>query len=157
MNVITIRFTTRWPWNPTSLVISRLGGSNTWSHCMNIIDDIAYEASMIHGCRVIPLAVAMDGISAYQDMVIPVDDIESAKRWGHIQDGKPYDFCGAIGLPFLASDDWSENGKWWCSELCFMQIGLAGIWLLDPDETKRVTPNDLHQCNYKKSEIITCK
>jgi hypothetical protein len=122
---------------------------------MLIIDGMAYEASMIHGCRVVPIDTAMEGIVAYQDMQIPVLDISSSIAWGKKQDGKGYDFFGAIGLPFLASQDWADDKKWWCSEMNFMQIGAAGNWMLDKNEFKRITPNDLYICNYQKSDVIT--
>lgn len=154
MDEITIRFTTQWPWNPVSPVVARLTGSRIWSHVMTIIDGEAFEATMKHACRVVPLAEAMRGVAMYRDMFVPVSDIGEAVEFGRAQDGKPYDFAGAFGLPLLASDDWEDWRKWWCSELALMQVGMAGTWMLDPDEKTRVTPNDLHQCNYRKSELI---
>lgn len=157
MSIVTLRFTTQWPYNPASPVIARLTGSPVWSHVVTIIDGLAFEATMLHGCRVVPVSIAMKGVSRYQDMKIEVPDINSAMKWGLYQDGKGYDFAGAFGLPFLMSEDWSDDRKWWCSELCFRQLGEGGLWLLDPAEHKRVTPNDLHQCNYPKSEIVVLK
>ncbi|WP_136420391.1 hypothetical protein [Herbaspirillum sp. ST 5-3] len=153
MSAVTIRFTTRWPPNVGSLVIARLSGSKQFSHTMAIIGNRAYEASMTHGCRAVDLAEAMQGIAFYQDMAVPVPDIEGAVAFGEAQHGKPYDWLGALGIPLLMSEDWADNSKWWCSELNFAQIAAGGLWLLDPDEKKRVTPNDLRQCNYQKSQI----
>lgn len=154
MDIITIRFTTKWPWNPTSVIIGRLAGSREYSHSMNIINGIAYEATMMHGCRAVSVDEAMRGVAMYRDMRVPVADIGAAIAFGRAQDGKGYDFAGAFGLPLLASEDWADWSKWWCSELCFMQIGMGGTWMLDPDEQKRVRPNDLHQCNYQKTPIV---
>lgn len=154
MPSITVRFTTKWPYNPMSLLIARATGSREWSHTFCIIDGMAYEATMMHGCRVVALGEAMRGVVAYQDMEVPVADVQSAKLWGMLQAGKGYDFAGAFGLPFLMSEDWSDDRKWWCSELTFVQLGIAGTWVLDPDERSRVTPNDLRQCNYPKSPIV---
>jgi hypothetical protein len=154
MDIVTVRFTTHWPWNPTSLAIARLGGSREFSHCMTVIDGWAYEATMLHGCRAVPLETAMAGVAMYQDMQVEVPNLAAAVQFGKDQVGKKYDFAGAFGLPFLASDDWSDWSKWWCSEMAFMQLGQAGLWLLDPDERARVTPNDLHQCNFTKSVQI---
>ncbi|RJF99007.1 hypothetical protein D3871_11180 [Noviherbaspirillum saxi] len=121
---------------------------------MSIIRGRAYEASMSHGCRAVDEAVAMQGVAYYQDMYVPVPDIDAAIEFGERQHGKDYDFPGAFGLPFLQSENWQDESKWWCSELNFAQIGAGGLWLLDPDEKTRVTPNDLRQCNYPKSPIL---
>lgn len=121
---------------------------------MAIIDGVAYEASMLHGCRVVPVAEAMQGASTYQDMQIWVPRADLAAKWGGDQDGKRYDFAGAFGLPLLMSEDWADDSKWWCSELVFKMLGMGGVWLLDPQEIKRVTPNHLRMCNYLKSQVV---
>lgn len=154
MDSATVRFITRWPPNPTSLVIARLGGSKIFSHCMNIIDGVATEATMLHGCRNVPVDVAMQGVAKYQDMYVPVPNIGESIKFGEEQEGKKYDWAGAIGLPLLASEDWDNWNRWWCSELTFMQLGMGGTWLLDPNVYKRVTPEHIRMCNYPKSEII---
>jgi hypothetical protein len=157
MENVIVRFTTKWPPNLTSLVIARLGGSKLFSHCMTIIDGIAYEATMLHGCRAVPLEEAMQGVSSYQDMLVPINNKDAAIRFGQDQNGKGYDFAGAFGLPFLASEDWDDDSKWWCSELVFMQLGAGDVWLLDPDVVKRVTPAHLLMCNYKRTGLIKLK
>jgi hypothetical protein len=75
-------------------------------------------------------------------------------RFGRQQDGKGYDWMGAAGIPLLYSEDWSDDRRWWCSELVFVMLGVGGTWLLDPAERTRVTPNDLHQVNLPKLPII---
>lgn len=152
--VVTVRFTTHWPWNPSSPFIARLGGSRQWSHCLAIIEGVAYEATMLHKCRAVPMGVAMAGVAAYRDMLVPVADLDAAIAFGQAQDGKGYDLAGAVGLPLMASDNWADSSRWWCSELVFMLLAAGGTVLLDMDEHKRVTQNDIHQCNYPKGEII---
>lgn len=155
MNTVVIRFTTRWPPNPASLLIARASGAKWSSHTMAIIGGEVYEASMAHGCRArVPMVEAMKGVAMYQDMYVPVPDILAAKRFGDEQNDKPYDWAGALGLAFLASDDWGDDSSWWCSEHNFAQIAAGGLWMLDPAEKKRVTPNDLRQCNFEKSPIV---
>jgi hypothetical protein len=154
MDIVTVRFTTHWPPNPTSPIIARLGGSNWASHSMNIIDGKAYEATMLHRCRVVPVDQAMDGVAMYQDMFVPVADIGAARAWGEDQDRKAYDFAGAFGIPLLMSENWADDTKWWCSEHNFMQIGAGGLWLFDRAVYKRVTPAHLMMCNYPKSPVI---
>jgi hypothetical protein len=155
--MITIRFCTRWPYNPASLIIARLGGSKQWSHCFTIINGLAYEATMMHGCRVVPVDVAMAGVASYQDMDVPVLSMANAEAFGHDQKGKGYDYFGALGIAFMMSEDWGDWSKWWCSELVFMQVCMGGTYMLDQSVQKRVTVQDLYDCNYKKSEIVTLK
>jgi hypothetical protein len=153
MDAVTLRFTTHWPWNPTSFLIARGSGSKTCSHVMLVHDAVAYEATMLHGCRKVPLEVAMDGVSYFQDMAVTVPQLDSGLAWIEAQMGKAYDYA-ALLLPLLASDDWADDSKWWCSELVFMFLVNSGLVLLDPEITKRVTPEMLRMCNYPKSKIL---
>jgi hypothetical protein len=150
-----IRFTTHWPYDPTSLIIARLGGSKIFSHSMTIIDGTAYEATMMHNCRYCPEERAMQGVARYQDMYVEIPDIAASVRWGVEQDGKPYDFAGAFGIPFMMSEDWQDDTKWWCSEHTYAMCRAGGLTLLDPFAFRRVRPEDLRNCNYPKSLIIT--
>jgi len=165
MDTITLRFTTKWPYNPVSLAVARLGGSRDWSHVIAIVDNMAYEATMLYfqdgnilrprsGVRKVTVDVAIHGVKAYRDMNVPVASLQDSIAWAQQMEGKKYDFAGALGLPLLSSDDWADDSKWWCSEFVFMMLGVGGNWVLDPAEKKRVTPNDLFQCNYKKSAIV---
>ena len=150
--IITVRFTGKD--DPTSRMIGLLAGSKEFSHVMTIIDGTAYEATIKHGCRVVSVTQAMAGVVRYQEMYVPVPDIELAVKFGQAQNGKGYDFNGAMGIPFLASEDWADWSKWWCSELSFMQIAQGGNWVLDPAFARRVTPTHLLMCNYNKSKIM---
>jgi hypothetical protein len=153
--IVTIRFTSRWPYNPMSLAIAIASGSREHlSHSMAIIDGRAYEASMNHGCRAVPVAEAMKGIVRWQDMPVWVPDLDAAIAFGEAQHGKGYDYPGALGIPLLMSEDWADDSKWWCSEHNFALLMAGGTFLLDPAEKKRVTPNDLRQCYYPKSALM---
>jgi len=153
-NKITLRFTTKWPPNPISKIIGFFGGSKLFSHCFIIVDNMAYESTMLHGCRIVKLDTAMNGVSCYQDMTIPIQDKNAAIQFGLEQNGKGYDYAGALGIPFLASENWANDEKWWCSEHNFMMLGAGGTWLFDPEIYKRVTPAHILMCNYPKSKII---
>jgi len=152
-NKIILRFTTKWPPNPISKIIGFFGGSKLFSHCFIIIDNLAYESTMIYGCRVVDLKIAMKGVAYYQDMIIPIKNKKLAIKFGDLQNGKAYDYAGAFGIPFLSSENWADDDKWWCSEHNFMMLGAGGVWLLDPEVYKRITPAHLLMCNYPKSKI----
>lgn len=155
MDIITVRYTSRWPPNPVSPVVARLGGEKIFSHTVNIIDGLAYEAAMFHGCRAgIPVDEVMKGVAVYQDMYVPVPDKAAAIAWGKKQHGADYDYAGALGIPLLMSEDWEDESSWWCSEFGFRQIWVGGTLLLDPDVHRRVTPAHMRMCNFPKSAII---
>jgi hypothetical protein len=48
---VTLRFTSRWPYNPVSLLIATFTGSRFFSHVVAIIGERAYEASMTAAAR----------------------------------------------------------------------------------------------------------
>jgi hypothetical protein len=93
---------------------------------------------------------SLQGVVRYQDMIVPVPDVDALFAFLRAQVGSRYDFAGALGIPLLYSTDWQDWSRWWCSELVFAALGAGGVWLLDPAEVTRVTPNDLHQCNFMK-------
>jgi hypothetical protein len=152
--IITVRLTSRWPYNPLSLAVGVCAGSRQFSHSITIIGDRAYEASMVHGCRAGTVDQLMDGIVVYRDMPVAVPDIEAARAFAEDQVGKRYDFAGAVGIPLTYSEDWTDDSKWWCSDLTFATVLAGGTRLFDPAVMKRVRPIDLHMCDYPKTETM---
>lgn len=152
--LITIRLTSRWPWNPISLAVGVLSGSRQFSHAITIIEGRAYEASMTHGCRAGTVEELMEGIVVYRDMSIWVDDPDAATAFAEAQVGKGYDWPGAIGIPFTYSEDWSDDSRWWCSDLAFAIALAGGTKLFDPAFMRRVRPIDLHMPNFPKGPIL---
>lgn len=152
--IITVRLTSRWPYNPISLAVGVAAGSRQFSHSITIIGERAYEASMTHGCRAGPVDQLMKGIVVYQDMPVVVPDIEAARAFAEAQVGKRYDFAGAVGIPLTYSVDWTDDSKWWCSDLTFAILLAGGLRLFDPAVMKRVRPIDLHMADYPKGPIM---
>jgi len=152
--IITVRLTSRWPYNPISLAVGVLSGSRQFSHAIAIIDERAYEASMTHGCRAASVAEVMDGIVVYRDMHVWVPDIPAAIAFAESQAGKGYDWAGAVGIPLTYSEDWADDTKWWCSDLVFAIVFAGGARLFDPGVMKRVRPIDLQMVDYPKEPII---
>ena len=151
----TLRFTSHWPYNPVSFLVARLGGSRLFSHSMLIINGVAYEARMIHGCRAVPVDEAMRGVVMYQDMPLEIPDIEECLTFGIQQNGKGYDYAGVLGIPILYSTEWANDNRWWCSELNFMMLHKGGLDMgIDPAFTKRVTPEMLRMMDFPKGEIV---
>lgn len=151
---VTVRLTSRWPYNPISFAVGVLSGSRQFSHAMTIIGDRAYEASMTHGCRAGTVDDLMDGIAVYREMPVWVPDLDAAIAFAEAQVGKGYDWLGAIGIPLTYSEDWADDSKWWCSDLAFAIVLAGGTRLFDPAVMKRVRPIDLHMCDYPKSELM---
>ena len=152
--IVTVRLTSRWPYNPISLAVGVAAGSRQFSHSITIIGDRAYEASMTHGCRAGTVDQLMDGIVIYRDMQVVVPDIDAARTFAEAQVGKKYDFAGAVGIPLTYSEDWTDDSKWWCSDLTFAILLAGGLRLFDPAVMKRVRPIDLHMPDYPKGPIV---
>lgn len=158
---VTVRLTSRWPFNPISLAVGVLSGSRQFSHAIAIIGDRAYEASMSHGCRASTIDELMAGIVVYRDMQVWVPDLDAAVEFAEKQCDpdppaapKKYDWAGAIGIPFTYSEDWANEGRWWCSELVFAIVLAGGTRLFDPAVMTRVRPVDLQMCDYPKSALV---
>jgi hypothetical protein len=159
--IITIRLTSRWPYNPLSLAIGVASGSRQFSHSITIIGERAYEASMTHGCRAGTVEELMEGIVVYRDMPVLVPDIDAARAFAESQCAPPppykpkrYDFAGALGIPLTYSEDWSDDDRWWCSDLTFAIVLAGRLRLFDPNVMRRVRPIDLHMVDYPKGPII---
>jgi hypothetical protein len=157
---VTVRLTSRWPYNPVSLGVGLCSGSHEFSHALALIDDRGYEASMTHGCRPGTEAELMEGIVVYRDMRVWVPDLDAAIEFAEAQcDPDPpaapkrYDWAGAVGIPLTYSTDWASDERWWCSELVFAIILAGGTRLFDPDVMKRVCPIHLHMADYPKTPI----
>jgi hypothetical protein len=150
---VTVRLTSRWPYNPISLGVGVFAGSRQFSHAIAIIGDRAYEASMTHGCRASAVDELMAGIAVYRDMDVWVPDIDAARAFADAQVGKGYDWPGAIGIPLTYSEDWSDDSCWWCSDLVFAIVLAGGTRLFDPAFMRRVRPIDLHMCDHPKTAI----
>lgn len=161
---VTVRLTSRWPYNPISLAVGVLSGSRQFSHAIAIIGERAYEASMTHGCRAGTVAELMEGIVVYRDMKVWVRDIDAAIQFAEAQCDpdppaapKKYDWAGAIGIPLTYSQDWANDTRWWCSELVFAIVLAGGTRLFDPDVMTRVRPVDLQMCDYPKAALVFVK
>lgn len=159
--IVTIRLTSRWPYNPISLAVGIFAGSRQFSHAFAIIGDRAYEASMTHGCRAGAVDEVMQGIVVYRDMRVWVPDLEAAIQFAETQCDpdppaapKKYDWAGAVGIPLTYSEDWADGSRWWCSELVFAIVLAGGTRLFDPDVMRRVRPIDLQMVDYPKSQVI---
>jgi uncharacterized protein YycO len=151
---VTVRLTSRWPYNPLSLAVGVLSGSHQFSHAFAIIGARAYEASMAHGCRAGTVDELMQGIAVYRDMDVWVPDLAAATAFAEAQVGKGYDWPGAIGIPFTYSENWRDDGCWWCSELVFAILLAGGTRLFDPSIMTRVRPIDLHMADLPKDATI---
>ncbi len=152
--IVTVRLTSRWPYNPISLAVGIAAGSRQFSHSIAIIGERAYEASMTHGCRAGVVDQLMEGIVVYRDMQVVVPDIDAAWAFAEAQVGKGYDFAGAVGIPLTYSENWADDSKWWCSDLTFAILLAGGLRLFDPAVMKRVRPIDLHMPDYPKGPIV---
>lgn len=78
---------------------------------------------------------------AYITYDIPVPEPERALAWVKRQIGKPYDL-GAI-LGFMSRRNWSDDEKWFCSELAAQTLIVAGLPPLISADPFMVSPRAL--------------
>lgn len=69
-----------------------------------------------------------------------------------MQIGKKYDWAGIFG--FVASRNWQETDKWFCSELIAWLFLKAGIKLLRTDDIHRISPHLLSLSPHWKESTI---
>lgn len=130
MQTITVIFTRR-DWNPGSYAIrwglpkSRFKVASA-SHCLIKDGDYLIEASMEHGVRRVPAAVALKGLTVVEEVSYSVPDANAGLTWLRTQVGLPYDWAGAFGLALAPDRDWTESDKWFCFELAAATLVNAG-------------------------------
>lgn len=149
---VKIRFTSKLHFG--SQILAILAQSERFNHCMMFDEGRVWEAVCWHGVRNVEQEVSMHGVKIYQDMELVVPNIEAMREFLRSVEGDGYDWAGAIGIPFLRSDNWQDPGRWWCSELLIAALHAGGLDIIAFSELERGTPNDLFQYPAPKSEII---
>lgn len=125
-----------------------------FNHEMLLDDSLVFEAVPWYGTRLVIPAVALRGVVRYQDVYVPVPDVESMRAFGREQLGKHYDWPGAVGLPFRHADAWQNPDWWWCRELVFAMLDAGGAWHKDPAGRTRARLKGIRQTAWPKSPII---
>ena len=128
-----------------------------WSHAALISSDGKYviEATGSHGVRKDTLEALVDRSSRFKIFEFEVED--SNKIWAIAEDqlGKPYDWTAVIGIVF--SRDWSENDRWFCSELVAYCFSQAGSPLVRGDLTNRIVPQQLYMVSFNEISYNSLK
>jgi hypothetical protein len=75
---VTVRLTSRWPYNPISLGVGRVPGRASSATRITHDRQPRYEASMTHGCRAGTVDELMEGMAIYRDMPVWVPDLDAA-------------------------------------------------------------------------------
>jgi len=151
--VVTVRFTSKQ--HPGSRLLALLAQSEQFNHCMLLEGGMVYESVCWVGVRYVPPCVSMRGVKIYQDMQVEVPNLEGMREFLRAQLGAGYDWPGALGIPFLRSDNWQDPARWWCSELIIAALAAGGLYVMDFSELERGTPNDLYQYPAPKAELVT--
>lgn len=149
---VTVRWTSKG--HIGSHISGVLAQSRNFNHVMLLDDGMAHEAVMFRGVHTCRPGIAMRGVHRYQEMYVFVPDLEAMRTFMRDQYGKPYDYGGAFGLPIQQAENWQSDDKWWCSEFVLAALIAGGACILDPNQTHRVTPDDLGQVNIPKTEIF---
>jgi uncharacterized protein YycO len=128
-------------WPVVSPAISWITGH--WAnHCDLMTGDGTMISAMpLFGVQEWPERVVQ--VRRVEYVEVPCGDVPSAmaKAYARAQIGKPYDYGGVISYPFRSR--WSDQRKWFCSELTAAALEVAGI--IDVSKTvQRVSPADLY-------------
>jgi uncharacterized protein YycO len=99
-----------------------------WSHCGIITEDgmNVTHATMQKGVIRQSLTKLQLDFPNHTIIDVPVEDEDAAQAWLLQQVGKPYDFGALLGFVFDRGPDWSDDDKWYCSEMALMALLLAG-------------------------------
>jgi hypothetical protein len=130
MTTIRIVFTKR-AWNPISWLIrwavprSRFALALS-SHCLIDAGDVMYEANMLHGVRGVSRTVALAGLTGVKTIDYSVPDAAAGIAWAIAQDGKKYDWRGALGLGLTPYRDWAADDSWFCYEFAAGVLKASG-------------------------------
>jgi hypothetical protein len=126
-------------WNLPSTLIrmalpqSALHPSKT-SHAIIVDGEYGIEAKMLYldgwkvktGVRRVLLDVALKGATIINDIEYAVPDANQGLSWAREQEGKPYDWKGALGLFISPFRNWNEDDSWYCYELAAQTIHQSG-------------------------------
>lgn len=128
-------------WNPGALLIRVFDGMGQWSHCAGILADGEHvvEATALHGVTITPLADLIRRSSEFIVIEREVQDKQAGDRWALGTVGLPYDWLGALGVPW--GRRWADEDRWFCSEHAEMWQQQAGLVRFVRDTGRGIGPN----------------
>ena len=113
----------------------------------------ANHCDLMTGDRNMISAMPLFGVQEWPQRVVTANKVEfvrvecteqqraKALLYARTQIGKPYDYGGVISFPFRSK--WSEQSKWFCSELTAAALDVAGVIRVDK-RVNRISPADLY-------------
>ena len=123
-------------------ILIRVGTWSEWGHC-GILFEHEGEVRVIdtrpfHGVKERTLAEYLHNTTKYQFKEVEVPDAAKGIAWARAQVGKSYDWGGVIS--FAVHRDWSEDDRWFCSELAEGAIQAAGRDRFIENSVRRISP-----------------
>lgn len=108
-------------------------GGARWSHC-GVVDlerGVIIEAQVWRGVIETPLDEFEAHYPSTEIVRIDCPFPEHALAFARTQVGKPYDYLGAVGVPWRTR--WDDPARWYCSELVEAALAAGGRlrWRLD--------------------------
>lgn len=126
-------------------LISALIREKTWcdySHVEFVLDDAStLGAHFSGGVAIRPADYATFTKIEEFDIPVSAEQKQLIMNFAYAQVGKPYDTGAIAGI--VAHRDWSDPGKWFCSELVAAAFNVALPLIRVPDNVDRITPRDL--------------
>jgi len=117
-----------------------------WHHC-GVLDQergMVIEALMFKGVVATPLAEWTERYPRVKFRPYAVPNAHLGIAFARLQEGKRYDYRGALGVPFRA--DWQDPHAWYCHELLEAALKAAGArrWY---DDSCPKTPTETYLVN----------
>lgn len=108
------------------LAIRAFEGGSASHVGIRVGDTVTHSAWLQGGVKRQCMAEFLDGRMAVQEIPLSLPNPEAADAWLNEQIGKPYDWTALLG--FVLWRDWSDDDRWYCSEL-------AGAYLIEGGAT----------------------
>ena len=120
-----------------SALIRAAQGWRSWSHTADLLPDLrtTVECLALDGgvvTRTLHDLHARSGDWIALAWQCDADKAAETDRWLRQQEGKGYDWGGAVGTAWAQMRDWQDPERWYCSELSAMRAHLAGALPLSP-------------------------
>lgn len=135
-----------------SKIIRWLTGSD-YSHVIPIVDGVFFQAKMFDGVIVSGRQKAMEGQDECCDIDLGFTEEQDIKAIEFLQNqvGKPYDYGGAAAIPLIKTEGWQSSNKWFCSEIAYAAMVMAGYEPFNRSFSSRISVQHLLMLPFERT------
>lgn len=121
--------------------VLRLFLMSRWNHVAIQVGEAVYESIAGKGVVRRTPSVFFRSWSRVSSVEVDIDNIHALLGFLNSQLGRPYDWKAIFAFPFRGS--WQDQERWFCSELVYEALRVAGGFYPSRLPANRVTPRDL--------------